>query len=291
MNTKIHTDSIAIEVTRRCNMSCPHCLRGDSQNKDLSSDILRNFLSQIASIGSILFTGGEPTLNIAAIQETLDYCKEHKIPVSEFYIVTNGKELSDDFLILMVRWYTYCIECGGEPDFCGLALSQDIYHEPINPMHMAKLRALSFFRPDDKDTRKWSKPLLLNMGRARHLQNAVYQQNTYITKTADIDLTMVDDMVRIGEATITLTAEGQVLTDCDYEYENTDNVYLCEYDKLAETTQQIYRAREPFPCDNETCFLNPKGQCIIPKLYDRQPRIEEDGCLDYINQEERSNIC
>ena len=33
--SKVIFNTVIIEVTRRCNMSCPHCLRGDAQNVDM----------------------------------------------------------------------------------------------------------------------------------------------------------------------------------------------------------------------------------------------------------------
>lgn len=37
---EIYVNYLAIEVTRRCNMKCNHCLRGDAQNLDISTAVL-----------------------------------------------------------------------------------------------------------------------------------------------------------------------------------------------------------------------------------------------------------
>ena len=47
---EIYVNYLAIEVTRRCNMKCNHCLRGDAQNLDISTAVL----SGIASISTLL---------------------------------------------------------------------------------------------------------------------------------------------------------------------------------------------------------------------------------------------
>ena len=56
-------NTIIIETTRRCNMACPHCIRGDAQNMDIDLYILDTFLSNFKDgyIREILFTGGEPS--------------------------------------------------------------------------------------------------------------------------------------------------------------------------------------------------------------------------------------
>ena len=53
---------VVIEVTRRCNMNCAHCLRGDAQNLDISIDVIDRFFDAFANgadISTITFTGGE----------------------------------------------------------------------------------------------------------------------------------------------------------------------------------------------------------------------------------------
>lgn len=89
-------NDIAIEVTRRCNMACKHCLHGEAENLDISHKTIDNILTPLIgqSIGGITFTGGEPSLNVDAIQHTLDFCKKNNISVSSFYVVTNGKRIA-----------------------------------------------------------------------------------------------------------------------------------------------------------------------------------------------------
>lgn len=60
MKTVIEAADFAIEVTRRCNMCCDHCLRGMAQNLDI-----------IVLPDHVFFTGGEPFLNVKAINSYL----------------------------------------------------------------------------------------------------------------------------------------------------------------------------------------------------------------------------
>lgn len=36
----VYFDSLAVEATRRCNMHCAHCLRGEAENKDISYEVM-----------------------------------------------------------------------------------------------------------------------------------------------------------------------------------------------------------------------------------------------------------
>ena len=227
---KLTFDNLVIEVTRKCNMHCAHCMRGEAENSDLNLDRFASFLKDVASINSITFTGGEPTLNVDAINSILHMCKTLKIPVYEFYIVTNGMEITSKFLNVMIDWYVYCIECGGEPEMCGVALSQNVFHAHIDPENVAKLRALSFYRPDDKKTRSWKNGGLINLGRARGLvSNPLRDPMRY---PPDVD--MYDNHINITEAPITFTVNGEILFDCDYEYKSTDDIKICDWNNAVE---------------------------------------------------------
>ena len=231
---KLCFDQLAIEVTRKCNMHCAHCLRGPAENKDLSETDLYSLLSQTDSIGSLTFTGGEPTLNLDIIEKTLAYCKKNRIPVYGFYVVTNGKKVTSRFLKLMIEWYAYCIGCGADEECCGIALSKDMFHDPIPPHNELMLRALGFYRPDDKaiDYHKYEP---INLGNARSLS-----ATRAPLRCEEIDIYHEDNCLRIVDTTITLTAEGDLLSDCDYEYSDPDSLWICNVKDAVSTFKKIY---------------------------------------------------
>jgi MoaA/NifB/PqqE/SkfB family radical SAM enzyme len=57
-------DNVIIEITRRCNMKCEHCLRGAQQRLDIPDDVLSKFFLRIRDsyINHLCLTGGEPSL-------------------------------------------------------------------------------------------------------------------------------------------------------------------------------------------------------------------------------------
>lgn len=89
MMKKIRINQLIIEVTRRCNLQCAHCLRGDSQDLD-STVPPEQILKEIAEIGDISFTGGEPTLNPGYVKRIVDYIIDNQIHVEGAYMPTNG---------------------------------------------------------------------------------------------------------------------------------------------------------------------------------------------------------
>ena len=127
-------NSVFIEVTRRCNMCCAHCLRGDAESIDIQEKYIDAFLDSFekgAYISSLTFTGGEISLNIPAIRYTLKAVKERGIAVGSFYMVTNGKAVDKmaDLAMASLEWWNYCDD---KDDYsCGLCISSDDFHEAI----------------------------------------------------------------------------------------------------------------------------------------------------------------
>lgn len=219
--SKLDIYELVIEVTRRCNMKCGHCMRGEPQAKDLDVKTLIPLLDKTETIGTIVFTGGEPSIVPGVLRDILNEIKKRNINVDRFYLVTNGKKVTQQFLRIIMDWFTFVNESewfdAETPAM--LALSKDKYHEDISEVNIKKLKMFSFFNEDEHNT-DFNKIPVQNKGRARNLK---YQ------KTCDRKLQPTDIEIEIDNQTgkiyitslITVTVNGDILSDCDYEYANT----------------------------------------------------------------------
>lgn len=226
MGKQLNIDNLCIEITRRCNMACAHCLRGDAQTADISHEVIDKALENVTSIGTLTFTGGEPSLNVEAMRYALEKCEEEGIFVSTFYVVTNGKAVSDEFLHVLMDWYVFCVDNGGEAEYCGIALSKDRFHEPISTRNELLLRSLSFFR-EDKFNRSDSDQWLLAEGRAAQITGVTRTVYDYLP-----EISVYEDEVSIQD-TIYVTVSGDILAGCDWSYENQKHHKLgTVYDQL-----------------------------------------------------------
>lgn len=221
---KIEFDTLAIEVTRDCNMRCPHCLRGDNEKLYMDFETIRPILAMTSSITQLLFTGGEPSLNIPLMNQVLDFVKSHHIPVHGFYLATNGKIMTDEFILCLHKWYQYCSLDTFDEDYIGVALSQDIFHEDIPKEHETALRAFSFFR-EDKFT-DFNQSNIIATGRASNLSSDDFQMWDYPTKD-DFTVEEIDeDTLRIPDE-FYISANGNIVPGCNLSYEDIDMNPLC----------------------------------------------------------------
>lgn len=127
-----------------------------------------------------------------------------------------------------LEWYWYC----DDNELSAVALSQDEFHDEIEQTNIEKLKALSFFNDTDKAV-DFRKSYVVDIGRAKKLNNQLKQQPICTQPVAYIYEPLNE--LHITEGNITITVNGDILSDCDYEYTETDNIKIGDTnDKLEE---------------------------------------------------------
>ena len=203
---------VMFEITRFCNMECPHCIRGDMQRKRIKKDYINQTLSQIENIGTIMFTGGEPGLAKDLIRYTLDACNHYRVDVQNFWMATNGTVTTPSFFKIIKDWVEYC----DDGDITGLRVSIDPYHNYINKypfidfqdnLEYNGLNMYFEFEGAPKNSE-----YLIGEGRAA--------DNYYTTRIVEHNLRLVDGHI---EGHLYINAKGYLITTCDISYERMDN--------------------------------------------------------------------
>lgn len=216
----IEVRDLVIEVTRRCNMRCPHCLRGDVQNLDILLDYVDTLFSKIDTISTLTITGGEPSLVPEIINSILDSANKHQVEIGSFYIATNAKKITMEFIHVLLRMWQ---ECGNEfyydDDIAMVQYSNDIYHdfEDVDREGLRLLQALKFVSPRNKSDD--AEYMLIAEGKA--------PDNYECKKTVTPDEFIIEssdgDNIIIENGTLYLNAKGFMIAGCDFSYENQDD--------------------------------------------------------------------
>ena len=243
---KIKLETLVIEITRRCNMACAHCMRGNSQKIDLDIRKLRIFLRGVISINRLVFSGGEPSLNPKAIKQVLEICKEYGIRVNFIQLSTNGKEVSEEFLNAMTEWHEYCRTFDSKKT-CYIYLSKDGFHESVPEKNIERLQGLPmFFRIMEENYggnangTGLTGPQLLRRGRAKNISFADYDKPQYYFAQG----TVADSGVINVDNEIYFTVNGDVILDCDYEYGTEEQSRMCRWDDAQEFFEKASQSGE-----------------------------------------------
>lgn len=225
----MYVSSLIFEVTERCNLECEHCLRGCARNMDLQKETVDSMLSQVNGIGFVVFTGGEPCLNLPIIKYIFSQIRERGIGLEAFWLATNGLVNSLELATLLLNNIDLC----SEPEMCGVAISVDEFHDN-GKQAQNPLRFLTFY-DKSKEVGVWKPEYIIDMGRAEELGLGCrsYEPDTEFA----IDEYGDDD---INVETVYVRANGDLLADCDMSYDFMDKNAIC---KVGEFTKYVTSLR------------------------------------------------
>lgn len=206
----MYIQDLVVEVTRRCNMLCEHCLRGNAQNKNITHEIIDRLLESVTYIGTVTFTGGEPSLNVSAIKYFIKKVEDRRISIGGFYVVTNGKIQSIALVKALIDLYSIC----EEKEVCGLVVSRDQYHDGCRtPLY----EALTFYQAESRD-QQIPQSAIINEGRANY--NGIGARDIEV-RAFELDDDQDDDEIRVNSL-VYISANGNVMSDCDCSYRRID---------------------------------------------------------------------
>lgn len=216
---KLDLYNIAFELTRRCNAKCQHCLRGPSQRKDLTREIVHNALRHVNNISSIVLTGGEPSMKPEIISFIIDELISYHINVGYFFVVTNAKSTykRKEFIFQLNRLYDMC----EDKSLCSLNISRDQFHA-------------NQFRPNlslyDEGYTPYVnlKPWPINI---ENVINEGYAEKfsygtTPAKKQNKFEIFKFKDTYQVGDPEVYISSNGNVVSCCDMSYERIDTENL-----------------------------------------------------------------
>lgn len=208
---KFYPRYLSFEVTRRCNLCCKHCMRGDAQCLDMDLSYVDKVLDDIVELHYVNFTGGEPSLNNACIKAIISKIIERKIKVYGFDVVSNGIDLDKvlELVEILNEFKSYCYS--NDKDTSRLAISSDDFHKSVILPNVATNFEFSY-KKDIED--------ILDLGRAKSL-------DIQKTNKDRIDIAYRNwgnsDNIMLSNS-IVVSANGDIRLTVDYEYDSQDGV-------------------------------------------------------------------
>lgn len=247
MKLEISVHSLIVEVTRRCNMLCGHCMRGDAEKADLSDEVLTSIFSQGLVPSSITPSGGEPFLvpdiTGKVLREALN------AGASDFFISTNGtiSPFSKKGFKIMNAIEAFITT--GADEISSIRVSRDRFHSDINE-NPWRLIAIA-------DVHDSVGKYVVSRGRADSTGvGTIYHDYSTLYYEAVME---DDDLLSIRLDTLYVNVYGEVFADGDLSYENQDEfpeelgerVYLGNIANIRDTITKIVREDHPYYFEDE----------------------------------------
>lgn len=217
----ININNLIIEITRKCNLRCDHCLRGDIQNIDINYKYIDSLFKQIDQIRILSISGGEPALVPHIINYIIKSAKKYNVEISNYYLATNGTIATDDFILSLINIYLYCSDNG----VTSVNISNDEYHDvdlfTLNN-NIEKLSCLTFVRTMYNDIRNYQYNIIAQ-GRAEVNFDGIGLE------VYEPEVSKNNDELYI-EGEIYLNCFGQIINSCNLSYDNQNKHIICDVD-------------------------------------------------------------
>ena len=234
MIMELNLYSAGIEVTRKCNMQCEHCLRGAAQRKTISDHHIYRFFSLIDSISTLTITGGEPTLAMDSLEQIKHRIQYESCDVGSFYMVTNGKSINVERL---AEWTADMKFVCSDNDISSIGFSFDQFHtSTFNWKQLQKQKrnyvALQEILEEEygidnsanhsfvykHSDEKWTYDRLLQQGRAEDFGSIEPTKELF-----EIDNDDDDNYFCVNDGILYLSCNGYIVAGCNWSYNTIDN--------------------------------------------------------------------
>lgn len=207
---RIELSNLILEITRKCNMSCAHCLRGPAQQMNMDIEIINRVTREVDYIYEVTFTGGEPSLNAAAIEHFRWAVHFNCCSLDHFWLTVNARFFKQDFHEAIQELYCIC----DDQDCCSLTISRDQYHGKMSPKAYEMYSELPFFSTEKM--KRIADSDLLSEGNAKKNQMS-YKEVKIGHEIADYHVDPENTVLYVGDL-IYVNAKGDVLFECDLSY-------------------------------------------------------------------------
>ena len=117
MDYELHLAGLEIEITRDCNLNCPHCMRYEPdepmdayRGTVIAPEVIDALFDRYRHIELLLLTGGEPMLHPEIITYIVDKIIEKQVYVEQIQVITNGTIASKEAVTALNKAYEYITE-------------------------------------------------------------------------------------------------------------------------------------------------------------------------------------
>lgn len=216
----LHIDNLVLEVTRKCNMRCQHCLRGNAQRMDMPRHVMFRTLRDVSSIHCLTLTGGEPSMVPGVLEELRSEIICSRVEINYFYVVTNAHSTRNRSCF--IEFLDWLHDYTDEPEMNALVVSQDQFH---TAEHEPKWNGF---------VNEWGEPLpyfhreerqqyiinVLNEGRAEELHTGT--ANRKEQRGWELYQWEEEGEIQVMDNELYVSANGNVTSCCDMAFKRID---------------------------------------------------------------------
>lgn len=215
--TKVKIKLLMLEMTRKCRSNCLHCMRGDSQPREMTQEVMTRMFKDegIESYDEIILSGGEPLLALEPLKNLVEAVEKFRPKIDHFRVITSlnveveeakeARELLDKLFLLTES-----------PDLNVVFLSHTEFHPPVKDEIRKLFEERTYFNAIEANLHSNfpTGDLQVACGRAQGRERFV--NPTYFDSFA------VNSMGNVVFGLIYVSYDGRLFTSCNLSYELMD---------------------------------------------------------------------
>lgn len=236
-NHLVYVDNIEIVASKKCNLACKHCMRGNSQNETIKKEVFDELFKKIAMFEILNLGGGEISLSPSIINDLTTSLKEHKVVVNNFAFATNATVLTDEFLQELIKLKEYLDSVKNifslynrEKNIPNIHISISIDDFHLEEMIKKGYTLENFFDNIRKyrevfgDESIYFKALcdfdLIDEGRAKSIQSSTISKTPFKPLSNEFGFVNLKNKIIALLGILSVSTSGEVLPDCNFSFEN-----------------------------------------------------------------------
>ena len=231
---KIKINYLFVDITAKCNLSCPHCMHGGNHDISMTPETMDNLLEHIGYVRKLYISGGEISCDLDTLELFLHKLQIHKVKVERFRFFSNLMIQSERFISIIEKYQSYQMY----PQAGKLLISHDIYHfldigRGVSPVHQSIIDKYSGKQKDYLERFFSKECLVYNSAREKRLDDNIewYKGKTNIKiriRKASNSLVFTGNAERLKKAIVSYNPKVKEIqtNHCVYAGSDEDNFYF-----------------------------------------------------------------
>lgn len=222
---KLRILKLSVELTRKCNLKCCHCMKGDAQNVDIGRNYIEKLCNFVSEVNVLHITGGEPSMNTSGMRHLINTIRKENITIHSINVIFNGRT---NYACVFLKQLEELNALTMHPDRSRFSVSVDVFHgEGSNSSLKNFFSGYNAVKNLQKETSlslypyfTSNYPPLLATGRAKSLPTAVDPDDP--NKCGN---SCIMPIITHGNTVdwLHLSANGVICVDGNQSYEYLDN--------------------------------------------------------------------
>jgi organic radical activating enzyme len=222
MEVRNEIGNLTLGITRKCNITCEHCLCGKAQDVNMSKAVMKKIFSETPYVKKLSLIGGEPMMAPEVLTDLIEVLEELEsegkpVHIESYLLYTNGTLYNEKFFCELERLKDKM----AKQDECRLLVSFDDFHQAAAKKIMTPQEYLENIKrlnrnPLVSDFATDANKLIWNSGRAKSYCGSIPVIENIEREIGFIDFVTLDGVNTLLINALSFNTFGDIVDTSEY---------------------------------------------------------------------------